>query len=52
MNIKLKDITIDETSVPYCMNNAQNVIFKNVIVNRLKLDARPEMKKIIKICIF
>lgn len=52
MNIYLKDITIDKTDVPYCMNNAQNVIFKNVKVNKSKLDTNPENNKIIKLGIF
>lgn len=45
MNICLKNITIGT----YCMNNAQNVIFKSVMINKSKLGTKPEKNKIIKL---
>lgn len=49
MNIHIKDIQIEKTVVPYCMDNAKNVVFENVIINKTKLDPQPKNKKIIKL---
>lgn len=46
-NINLKNINIKKTPVPYVMENAENIMFKNVEINSIKLQEKPKKKAII-----
>ena len=46
-DITLRNVTIESTPVPYCLQNAENVIFDNVNINGELLDEKPEPSEII-----
>ena len=46
-NIRLKNVEINKTPVPYVMENAENILFENVEANGNKLELHPKEKKII-----
>jgi len=48
-DITLRDISIDTTPVPYCLQNCENVLFDNVTVNGKVLDRTPAPVQLIKL---
>jgi polygalacturonase len=48
-NIKIKNIRIEQTPVPYCLKNGKNIHFNNVKINGELLKENPAEKEIIKL---
>lgn len=48
-NISLNNVTINATPVPYCLQNVENIVFKNVKINGKELDVNPKNSEIIKL---
>jgi len=48
-DITLRNVTIDSTPVPYCLQNVENVVFDHVIVNGKTLDTNPTPTEIINL---
>jgi len=48
-DITLRNVTIESTPVPYCLQNCENVTFDNVMVNGKQLDKNPTPSEIIKL---
>jgi len=48
-NISLRNVTIDSTPVPYCLQNVENIIFDQVKINGKQLEINPKPSEIIKL---
>lgn len=48
-NIVLRNITINATPVPYCLENVEHVVFDRVVINGVKLDENPKPSELIKL---
>jgi len=48
-NIELKNVTIDKVPIPYCFENGQEIIFRNVKINGKKLPEKPEAKELVSL---
>ena len=48
-NITLRNVSIESTPVPYCLQNAEGVVFDKVIVNGTQLNTNPTPVALVKL---